>query len=88
MYCNDDLDQDRIAQADAAQCEWAAMGATDTAFGALPQYANEAYLGGYCIKLKELPTDEAGRLVHYSPRKHFAFGYVDTLNPACCDNEF
>lgn len=53
-------------------------GATDAAFGQLPQYADPVYLEGYCNKLKELPKDpETGKIQHYSPRQHFAFGHID-----------
>jgi hypothetical protein len=53
-------------------------GATDAAFGQLPQYADPVYLEGYCNKLKELPTDsETGKIQHYSPRLQFAFGFID-----------
>ncbi|PSB32326.1 hypothetical protein C7B82_05830 [Stenomitos frigidus ULC18] len=53
-------------------------GADAAAFGRLPEYADPVYLEGYCNKLKELPKDpETGKLQHYSPRQHFAFGYID-----------
>lgn len=81
-------DQVRVEQADAAYQERYFDGCTDAASGQLPQYANEAYLAGYVAKLKELPTDPMGRLIHYSPRQHFAYGWVDSPNPCGCDEEF
>ncbi len=57
-------------------------GATDAAFGRLPEYADPAYLEGYCNKLKQLPKDLAtGKIQHYTPRQHFAYGFVDTPDP-------
>ena len=53
-------------------------GAADAAFGRLPEYADPAYLEGYCNKLKQLPQDpETGKLQHYTPRQHFAYGFMD-----------
>jgi hypothetical protein len=62
-------------------------GSNDAAFGNLPQYADDMYLQGYVAALKKLPTNADGRLQHYSPRQHFAFGYIDSPDPDCC-NEF
>ena len=63
-------------------------GAADAAFGRLPEYANPVYLDGYCNKLKELPQDpETGKLQHYSPRQHFAFGYIDGAEKFYTDND-
>lgn len=57
-------------------------GATDAAFGRLPEYADPVYLEGYCNKLKELPKDPAtGKIQHYSPRQQFAYGFVDSPDP-------
>lgn len=64
-----DIDQQRY--------ERYAEGATDAAFGRLPEYADADYLKGYMEKLKQLPVDENGRIKHYSPHQHFAFGYMD-----------
>jgi hypothetical protein len=65
-------------------------GATDAAFGRLPEYADPVYLEGYCNKLKELPKDsETGRIQHCSPRQHFAFGHIDGAEKFCsCNDEF
>lgn len=52
-------------------------GANDAAFGRLPVYAHEAYLEGYVAQLKKQPRDESGKIQHYSPRQHFAFGWMD-----------
>jgi hypothetical protein len=54
-------------------------GENDAAFGRLPEYADAGYLEGYVGRLKQLPQDSQGRLVHYSPRQHFAFGYIDGI---------
>jgi hypothetical protein len=54
-------------------------GENDAAFGRLPEYADAGYLEGYVGRLKQLPKDSEGRLVHYSPRQHFAFGYIDGI---------
>lgn len=64
------------------------QGANDAAFAQLPQYQDEVYLEGYLTKLKQLPKDEDGRIKHYSPAQHFAFGYVDTPNPAYYNDDF
>jgi len=88
MYCDYELEQERTEANDAARCEWRSLGATDAAFGTLPQYANDAYLAGYCTKLKELPRDESGKLSHYKPTQHFAFGYVDTPEQSRAADEF
>jgi ribosome modulation factor len=52
-------------------------GENDAAFGRLPVYAHEAYLEGYVAQLKKRPKDDEGRIQHYSPRQHFAFGWMD-----------
>jgi hypothetical protein len=63
-------------------------GATDAAFGRLPEYADPVYLEGYCNKLKELPRDpETGKIQHYTPRQHFAFGYMDGSEKFCTYND-
>lgn len=82
------VDQERIEQSDAAYEERYLEGNTDAAFGRLPEFADEAYLSGYVAKLKELPKDPTGRLIHYSPRQQFAWGRMDTPNPCSCDDEF
>lgn len=53
-------------------------GANDAVFGRRPEYADEVYLAGYIGKLKQLPTHANGRIMHYSPRQHFAFGFMDS----------
>lgn len=65
-------------------------GAADAAFGRLPEYADPVYLEGYCNKLKELPKDpETGKIQHYSPHRHFTFGYIDGAEKFCsCNDEF
>lgn len=60
-------------------------GCTDAGFGQLPQYVDETYLAGYLATLKSLPTDDTGKIQHYSPRQHFAFGYVDNPDPGGCE---
>ena len=52
-------------------------GENDAAFGRLPAFADEVYLEGYFAQLKKLPKDAEGRIQHYSPRQHFAFGWMD-----------
>ncbi|KAM3090899.1 hypothetical protein ACKFKF_34105 [Phormidesmis sp. 146-12] len=63
-------------------------GQTDAAFGQLPRYADPGYLEGYVTKLQQLPKDEAGRIIHYSPTQHFAFGWVDTPDPCYYNEDF
>lgn len=41
---------------DKATEDWYLDGMTDAAFAYLPQHNNDAYLMGYCRKIKELPT--------------------------------
>lgn len=65
-----DIDQQRY--------ERYSEGATDAAFGQLPQYSDPDYLAGYVAKIRELPTDpETKRIKHYTAHQHFAFGYCD-----------
>jgi hypothetical protein len=61
-------------------------GENDATFGRLPEYADAGYLEGYVGRLKRLPRDSEGRLIHYSPRQHFAFGYIDGIGD-CADGE-
>jgi hypothetical protein len=63
-------------------------GGNDAAFGELPQLTDEVYLAGYIAKLKELPKTPDGRIRHYSPHHHFAFGRLDNPDPCGCDDEF
>ncbi|MBW4474747.1 MAG: hypothetical protein KME45_30865 [Stenomitos rutilans HA7619-LM2] len=76
---NRDRQQDQAAQ------DLYLNGCTDADFGRLPQYADTAYLDGYVATLKSLPTDDAGRIRHYSHRQHFAYGYVDSPDPCHCE---
>ncbi len=46
-------------------------GQTDGAFGYKPQYADEAYLEGYCLGIKELPKHRNG-LIDYRPQNVYA----------------
>lgn len=55
--------------------EWRSLGATDAAFGDLPQYANEAYLSGYVAQIKDLPRDEAGKVQHRPQHFYWTDGY-------------
>ncbi|MEM6838472.1 MAG: hypothetical protein AAF609_16645 [Cyanobacteria bacterium P01_C01_bin.120] len=92
MYFDYALEQERTEANSAAQCEaeqagiQAAqnLGATDAACGRLPQFANNPYLEGYLAKLKELPTDDDGCIIHHSPSKYFSWGYVDTPRARPC----
>jgi hypothetical protein len=63
---------------DSAETRYA-DGAKDATYGRLPEYADDAYLAGYVAKLKQLPTQESGRIRHYSPCQHFAFGFMDGI---------
>ena len=54
-------------------------GENDATFGRLPEYADLGYLEGYVAQLRKLPKDSEGRLIHYSPRQHFGFGYIDGI---------
>ncbi len=60
-------------------------GSNDAAFGRLPEYTDDAYLEGYVAALKKLPRKADGRIHHYSPRQHFAFGYIDSPDPCYYD---
>jgi len=90
MYCDPQLDQERIEANDAARCDSEDMGiqavrslgATDAAFGRLPQFANDPYLEGYIKKIRELPIDADGCIIHHSPTRQFAWGYVDSPEPS------
>jgi hypothetical protein len=98
MYCDDQIEQERIEANDAARSETLetgiqavrSLGATDAAFGRLPQFANEPYLEGYIKKIRELPTDANGAIIHHnpSPTRQFAWGYVDNPEPSRASNEF
>jgi hypothetical protein len=75
----------RYRQQDEAAQALYLDGCTDAGFGQLPQYADETYLAGYMATIKNLPTDARGKIQHYSPRQHFAFGYVDSPDPCHCE---
>jgi hypothetical protein len=68
--------QDFQGPQDSAEARYAS-GLDDAAFGRRPEYADDAYLAGYVAQLKQLPTHENGRIRHYSPHQHFAFGFMD-----------
>jgi hypothetical protein len=77
------LHQEHIQQQDQAALERYADGSTDAGFGQLPQFADDDYLAGYIATIQRLPRDAEGRILHYSPRQHFAFGLVDSPDPCC-----
>ena len=54
-------------------------GQNDAKYGRLPEYSDVVYLDGYVAQLKQLPTTPNGRIRHYSPRQHFAFGLMDGI---------
>jgi hypothetical protein len=76
-------DRDR-QQAEIAE-DYYLEGCSDAGYGQLPRYADDVYLSGYIVTLKTLPTDDNGRIRHYSPRQHFAFGFMDTPDDCHCD---
>jgi len=71
------VDQERIKQQDQIAQQRRLDGAADAAFGRLPEWSDDDYLAGYVAKLKELPRNTDGKIQHYSPRQHFAFGHID-----------
>ncbi|MEM0980740.1 MAG: hypothetical protein AAGH78_10750 [Cyanobacteria bacterium P01_H01_bin.58] len=82
------VDQERVEANEAAAYEWAQMGESDATLGRLPEYANDAYLAGYTAKLKQLPADGKGRIIHYQPEQHFAWGLMDTPEQTRAADEF
>lgn len=82
----DSIEFDRDRQADNIRAERHFAGATDAALGRLPEYADDDYLTGYVNKLKELPINDRGRIVHHSPNQHFAYGYTDGIG-RCINGE-
>lgn len=90
MYCAYDLEQELTEANDAARCAAEDrgiqavqnLGGIDAAFGRLPQFANEPYLEGYIRKIRELPTDADGCIIHHMPTQQFAWGYVDNPEPS------
>lgn len=81
-FTADSIRLQREHQDDRIREEQYLDGATDAAFGRLAQFADEAYLAGYVAKLKELPRDATGYILHHSPDQHFAFGYLDGVGNA------
>lgn len=73
----EDSNQKAISLSKEADETYYTKGEDDAAFGRLPVYAHAAYLEGYVAQLKKQPTDAEGRIQHYSPRQHFAFGWMD-----------
>jgi hypothetical protein len=70
--------QDELARLSNYQT-WYIDGENDARFGRMPEYAHDAYLEGYVAQLKQLPINEQGRLIHYHPSQHFAFGWIDGI---------
>jgi hypothetical protein len=93
MYCDHPIEQERTEANDAVRCDAEQMGiqavremgALDAAFGRLPQFANDPYLEGYFAKIRELPTDADGCIIHHRPTQHFSWGYVDTPEQSRAD---
>ncbi|MDX2096428.1 MAG: hypothetical protein SFW36_01515 [Leptolyngbyaceae cyanobacterium bins.59] len=80
-----DLDEQRSAHAEQAAEALYLDGSSDAAFAQLPTRVDDDYLSGYIAKLKELPRNPDGTIQHYTPRQHFAYGYMDNPNPCSCD---
>jgi hypothetical protein len=78
-----DTEQRQIGQQDRTALDRYADGATDAGFGQPPQFADDDYLAGYIATIKHLPRDAEGKILHSSPRQHFAFGLVDSPDPCC-----
>lgn len=53
-------------------------GSEDAAFGQIPQRNDEDYLAGYLAAVRRLPTNQEGKIQHYSPQQHFAYGWLDS----------
>lgn len=70
-------DQQRIEKQEAAANDRYFDGATDAGLGDPPQYTDARYLAGYIATVQQLPTDADGKVIHSSPHKKFAFGWVD-----------
>jgi hypothetical protein len=75
----------RDEEQSAIAAEWYSEGRDDASGGRLARWADEAYLSGYVAGLKELPKNPDGTLRHYTPRKHFAFGFMDSPDDCTCD---
>ena len=68
------FEQERIAQNDAAFCDWATMGAEDAQAVKAPKYVNDAYIAGYVRAIKELPLKFDGAIARM---QHQNFGHFD-----------
>lgn len=68
-------DQDQQEAGSQSIEEWRSLGATDAAFGDLPQYTNEAYLSGYVAQIKDLPRDKTGKVQHQPQQFYWTDGY-------------
>jgi hypothetical protein len=79
------LRERRDEEQSAIAAEWYDEGRDDASGGRLARWADEAYLSGYVAGLKELPKNPDGTLKHYTPRKHFAFGFMDSPDDCTCD---
>jgi hypothetical protein len=75
----DTLQQELAERAEQAFQSQYLNGFTDADCGRLPTFLDDAYLTGYIAKLRELPTDAIGRILHPTPQRHFAFGYMDGI---------
>jgi hypothetical protein len=82
-----DEEQSAIAEGGSSTiaAEWYHEGQDDASGGRLARWADEAYLSGYVAALKELPKNSDGTLKHYTPRQHFAFGFMDSPDDCTCD---
>ncbi|NJO81269.1 MAG: hypothetical protein HC827_24115 [Cyanobacteria bacterium RM1_2_2] len=49
--------QERIAES------WYSNGCNDALLGKLPEWKDEAYLAGYLSGIRQLPADDAGRIL-------------------------
>jgi hypothetical protein len=65
--------------------EWYSDGQADAGLGQLPRWTDEAYLAGYVSRLNQLPKNPDGTIQHYTPRQHFAFGFMDSPDDCTCD---
>jgi hypothetical protein len=65
--------------------EWYSDGQADAGLRQLPRWTDEAYLAGYVSRLNQLPKNSDGTIQHYTPRQHFAFGFMDSPDDCTCD---
>jgi hypothetical protein len=75
----DTIQQELAQQAEQAFQSRYLDGFADADCGRLPAFLDDAYLAGYTTRLRELPTDGVGRIIHPTPQRHFAFGYIDGI---------